>query len=117
LAHVIHHYRDAARLAPDKALALYAGREADYYARLNDDEDYLVVELRRIGWLQNSARVRRLAARITNASILVALAGPYVDPTIGGVGWALASSSLFAWLTSLFAGKLLARRWNPRAVE
>jgi tetratricopeptide (TPR) repeat protein len=117
LAHVIHHYRDAARLAPDKALALYAGREADYYARLNDDEDYLVVELRRIGWLQNSARVRRLAARITNASILVAVAGPYVDPTIGGVGWALASSSLFAWLTSLFAGKLLARRWNPRAVE
>ena len=47
LAHVIHHYRDAAFVAPDKALMVYARREADYYARLNDDEDYLSAELRR----------------------------------------------------------------------
>src|SRR5213075_2311234 len=37
LAHVIHHYRDAAQVAPDKALTMYARREGDYYARLNDD--------------------------------------------------------------------------------
>src|ERR1700682_3137904 len=94
LAHVIHYYNDGARLAPDKALAVFARREADYYARLNDDEDYLVAELRRINWLQNSTRVRQLAARVTNASILVALAASYIDPAIGGLGWALASSSL-----------------------
>ena len=113
LAHVIHYYRDAARLVMDKALAVYARREADYYARLNDDEDYLVVELRRISWLQNATRVRRLAARVTNASILFALAASYLDPTVGSLGWALASSSLFAWITSLFVGKFLASRWTP----
>jgi tetratricopeptide (TPR) repeat protein len=117
LAHVIHYYRDGARLAPDKALGVFARREADYYARLNDDEDYLVAELRRISWLQNSTRVRRLAARVTNASILIALAASYVDPTIGGLGWAIASSSLFAWLGSLAVGKLLANRWTPRIAE
>ena len=117
LAHVIHYYRDGARLAPDKALGVFARREADYYARLNDDEDYLVTELRRINWLQNSTRVRRLAARVTNASILVALAASYVDPTIGGLGWALASSSLFAWIASLVVGKVLANRWTPRPAE
>src|SRR5258708_21854436 len=53
LAHVIHHYPDPARLAPGKALPLYLGRKPDYYARLNIEEDYLVVELRRILWLQN----------------------------------------------------------------
>jgi hypothetical protein len=117
LAHVIHYYRDGARLAPDKALDVFARREADYYARLNDDEDYLVAELRRINWLQNSTRVRRLAGRVTNASILFALAASYLDPTIGGLGWALASSSLFAWIASLFAGKVLGSRWTSRPAE
>lgn len=117
LAHVIHYYRDGARLTLDKALGVFARREADYYARLNDDEDYLVAELRRINWLQNSTRVRRLAARVTNASILFALAGSYLDPTIGGLGWAFASSALFAWMASLAISKVLANRWTPRPAE
>ena len=117
LAHVILHYRDAAQMAPDKALALYARREADYYARLNDDEDYLSAELRRIDLLQNATRVRRVAARITNASILVALIGPYINPTIGGLGWSLASCSLFAWVAAFSLSKILADRRKPRPAE
>lgn len=114
LAHVIHQYREAARAASEKALAAYARREADYYALLNDDDDYLVSELRRINWLQHSLRVRRLAARVTNASILVALIGPYVESSIAGICWSLASSSLVAWISSLWAIKLLATRRRPR---
>lgn len=110
LAHVIHHYREAAQVAPDKALTAYARREGDYYARLNDDEDYLATELRRINWLQNTSRLRHLAARIANASILVALVGPYINPTLSSIGWSLASSSLVAWVSALFAGKLLSDR-------
>jgi tetratricopeptide (TPR) repeat protein len=114
LAHVIHQYRDAARAASEKALVGYARREADYYARLNDDDDYLTTELRRINWLQYSLRVRRLAARVTNASILVALIVPYIDPAVAGLCWSLASSALIAWILSLFAIKLLEKRRTPR---
>jgi tetratricopeptide (TPR) repeat protein len=114
LAHVIHQYRDAAFAASDKALGRVAIREADYYARLNDDDDYLDSELRRINWLQHSLKVRRLAARVTNASILVALVVPYVDEDIAGICWALASSSLLAWISSLFAIMLLGKRRTPR---
>lgn len=117
LAHVIHHYGDAAQMAPDKALTLYARREADYYARLNDDDDYLSAELRRIEWLQNATRVRRLAARITNASILVALIAPYLNSTISGLGWSLASCSLFAWIGAFSLSKVLADRRKPRTAE
>ena len=117
LAHVIHHYRDAARVAPDKALAGYARREGDYYARLNDDEDYLAMELRRIGWLQNVSRVRRLAGRAANVSILIALVGPYIDPTVSSIGWSLASSSLIAWVSTICAVKVLSDRRKPRPVE
>jgi hypothetical protein len=114
LAHVIHQYRDAAFAASDKALGRLAIREADYYARLNDDDDYLDSELRRINWLQHSLKVRRLAARVTNASILVALVVPYVDEDIAGICWAMASSSLIAWISSLFAIMLLGKRRTPR---
>jgi tetratricopeptide (TPR) repeat protein len=110
LAHVIHQYRNAAQSASEKALILYSRREADYYARLNDDDDYLSAELRRINWLQNSTRIRRLAARVTNASILVALAGPYLDSSIAGIGWWVASSSIVAWVSALFAIRILSER-------
>ncbi len=114
LAHVIHQYRDAAYSASEKALVAYARREADYYATLNDDGDYLASELRRINWLQHSLRVRRLAARVTNASILCALIVPYFDPTLEGLLWSLASSALVAWILSLFAIKILAKRRTPQ---
>jgi tetratricopeptide (TPR) repeat protein len=114
LAHVIHQYRDAAGAASDKALTRHAGREAEYYARLNDDDDYLASELRRINWLQHSLKVRRLAARVTNGSILVALVVPYFDSSVAGLCWSLASSSLIAWISSLFAIRLLTKRRTPR---
>jgi hypothetical protein len=114
LAHVIHQYREGARASSEKALVAYARREADYYALLNDDDDFLATELRRINWLQHSLRVRRLAARITNASILAALVSSYVEPSMGALCWSLASSSLVAWIASLFAIKLLAPRRRRR---
>ena len=112
--HVIHQYREAARSSTEKSLSAYARREADYYAQLNDDDDFLSVELRRINWLQNSLRIRRLAARVTNASILVALISPYVESSLAGICWSVASSSLVAWISSLFATKLLTHRRSPR---
>lgn len=117
LAHVIHQYRDAAHQASEKSLIRYARREADYYVRLNDDDDYLSAELSRINWLQTLTRGRRVAARVTHASILVALIGTYADQAIAGIGWALASSSLVAWLASLLVAKLLSSRRKPRPVD
>jgi tetratricopeptide (TPR) repeat protein len=115
LAHVIHHYDAAARIAPDESLARHARREAEYYARLNDDDDYLAAELRRIGWLQNLQRARRLAARMTLASVLVALMGPSFDESIESIGWSLASSSLIAWLGVSIVSRYFAPRRKPRA--
>ena len=114
LAHVIHHYDAAARIAPDEALARHARREAEYYARLNDDDDYLTAELRRIGWLQHLQRARRLAARMTLASVLLALTGPSFDGSLESVGWSLASSSLIAWLGVALISRYFASRRKPR---
>jgi tetratricopeptide (TPR) repeat protein len=117
LAHVIHHYNEAVRVAPDKAGARLARREADYYARLNDDEDYLAAELRRMNWLEGAGRVQRLTARLSFAALLIAVIGSSVDQAIAGLGWAFASSAIIGWSGSLVIRKLLAARGRAEASD
>lgn len=110
LAHVIHHYNDAARCAPDKATARLARCEADYYSLLNNDEEYLATELRRMNWLEGAGRVQRLTARVSFAALLVALLGSQIDPVVAGLGWAMASSSIAGWSGALIIRKFLTNR-------
>lgn len=110
LAHVIHHYHEAARVSSEQALARYARSEGDYYMQLNNDDDYLATELRRINWLQSVTRIRRLALRVTNASVLLAVIGGFIDPVAGSFGWSLASSALIIWVLSLFGTRMLFTR-------
>jgi tetratricopeptide (TPR) repeat protein len=117
LAHVIHHYNDAARVAPDKATARLARREADYYNLLNDDDDYLAAELRRMNWLEGAGRVQRLTARLSFAALLIALIGPSVDQVVAGLGWAFASSAIIGWSGSLLTRKLLTARGRPETSD
>ncbi|HSE16857.1 MAG TPA: hypothetical protein VLB46_07375 [Pyrinomonadaceae bacterium] len=113
LAHVIHHYQEAARVSSEQALARYARSEGEYYMQLNNDDDYLAAELRRINWLQNITRIRRLALRVTNASVLLALIGGFIDPVAGSLGWSLASSALIIWLLTLLGTHVLFERSKP----
>jgi tetratricopeptide (TPR) repeat protein len=117
LAHVIHHYNDAVRIAPDKASARLARREADYYSRLNNDEDYLAAELRRMNWLEGVSRVQRLTARVSFAALLIALVGSSIDQMVAGLGWALASSSIIGWSGSLITRKFLMTRGRVEASD
>jgi tetratricopeptide (TPR) repeat protein len=117
LAHVIHHYQEAARVSSEQALAHYARSEGEYYMQLNNDDDYLAAELRRISWLQTVTRVRRLALRVTNFSVLLALLGGFLDPVAAGVGWSFASSALIMWLLTVGATKMLFARSKPRSVD
>ena len=113
LAHVIHHYQEAARVSSEQALARYARSEGEYYMQLNNDDDYLAAELRRINWLQTITRIRRLALRVTNASVLLALIGGLIDPVAGSLGWSLASSALIIWMLTLLGTRLLFERSKP----
>src|SRR5215218_5616814 len=114
LAHVIHHYHEAARVSSEQALARYARSEGEYYMQLNDDDDYLATELRRINWLQTVTRIRRMALRMTNASVLLALAGGLIDPVAGSIGWSRASSALIIWVLPLAGTRILFERSKPQ---
>ena len=115
LAHVIHHYHEAARVTSEQSLARYARSEGDYYLQLNNDDDYLAAELRRINWLQSVTRIRRLALRVTNASVLLAVIGGFIDSVAGSLGWSVASSALIVWLLTLLGTRLLFTRSKQRS--
>ncbi len=117
LAHVIHHYHEAARVTSEQSLARYARSEGDYYMQLNNDDDYLAAELRRINWLQSVTRIRRLALRVTNASVLLAVVGGFVDPVAGSMGWSVASSALIVWLLTLLGTRMLFTRSKPQITQ
>lgn len=110
LAHVVHHYGAAARVAPDAALAQFAQREADYYTRLNADEDYLALEVRRITWLQQIQNAGRAAARVTFTAIAFALVMTFFDASFAALGWSLATSAAFIWIIAALAARHLAAR-------
>ena len=78
--------------------------------QLNNDDDYLAAELRRINWLQSITRIRRLALRVTNASVLLAVIGGFVDPVAGSLGWSLASSALIIWILTLLGTRIFFTR-------
>ncbi|HKS27143.1 MAG TPA: hypothetical protein VJS44_04960 [Pyrinomonadaceae bacterium] len=116
LAHVIHHYQSAARVAPDEAAARFARREADYYALLNDDDEYLSAELKRINWLQTLQVVRRWSGRLMLTSMVLAISGAFLDNLgfdLSSLGWSLTASSLAAWVVAHLLYKLLMRRRPP----
>lgn len=117
LAHVIHHYNDAVRCAPDKPTVRLARRESDYYSRLNNDEEYLAAELRRMNWLEGAGRIQRLTARVSFAALLMALIGSSIDQVVAGLGWAMASSSIIAWSGSLITRKFLSSRGRVEASD
>ena len=104
------------RCAPDKAAARLACRESDYYSRLNNDEDYLAAELRRMNWLEGAGRIQRLTGRVSFAALLMALIGSSIDQAVvAGLGWAMASSSIIAWSGSLLTRKFLSSRGRAEA--
>jgi hypothetical protein len=50
---------------------------------------------------------------VTNASVLLALIGGFVDPVAGSLGWSLASSALIIWLLTLAGTRMLFARSKP----
>lgn len=114
LAHVIHHYNGAARLVTDESLARFARGEADYYTRLNDDDDYLATELRRFGWLQQIGGARRISVRLTLASLMLLFVGVTLDDSLATLGWSFASVSITSWIVVTLAGRVLSHRRRTR---
>lgn len=111
IAHVIHNFSTAGRLAETPALRRWAAREVEYFSRLNEDDEYMELEISRVNLVDTLEKVKRAVFRMTLFGFPVILFGILVeDSLIANIGWAVSGVSLFVWVAVILLRNLLSSR-------
>lgn len=117
IAHVIHHFSTANRLAETPALRRWTQGESDYFSRLNDDDDYMEMEISRVNLLENLDGLKKTALRIALFGFPAILFGLLAeDNLIANVGWIVSAAAISVW-AGLFAGQNLLSSRVPIDLE
>lgn len=98
IAHVIHHFSTANRFAETPALRRWTQCETEYFSRLNDDEEYMDLEISRINMLEtleNSKKTTLKLALLGFPAILIGIV--FNESLIANIGWAVSAVSLLIW--------------------
>ncbi len=111
IAHVIHNFSTANRLAETPALRRWTQGEADYFTRLNDDDEYMELEVSRVNLLDNLESARKTSLRIAVLGFPAIVAGLILeDDLLTNLGWAVSAVSLLIWTALLLGLRLLSTR-------
>jgi tetratricopeptide (TPR) repeat protein len=98
IAHVIHHFSTANRLAETTSLRRWSQGEADYFTHLNDDDDYMEMEISRINLLETLENSKKTCLRLALFGFPAILVGLVLDDRlIADIGWAVSTVSLLVW--------------------
>jgi tetratricopeptide (TPR) repeat protein len=118
IAHVIHNFSAASDLAETPAVKRWTKHEIDYFSRLNDDEEYMELEISRMNLLDTLEMIKRSALRIAVFGLPVIVIGILVeDDLIANLGWAVSMISLIVWVAVILLGNMLSSRIPYDLVE
>lgn len=118
IAHVIHHFAAANRVAETPALRRWAGTEAEYFARLNDDEEYMEMEVARVNLLETVENSKRTALRIAYLAFPAVLFGVlFEDDLIANIGWAVSIVTLLIWVGLSTFARIISQRIPHHMIE
>ena len=111
IAHVIHYFNSANRIAETPALRRWSQNESDYFSHLNADEDYMEMEISRVNLLENLDNLKKTALRVALFGFPAIIFGLLVeDDLIANFGWAISSIAILAWAAFLASQNLLSSR-------
>jgi tetratricopeptide (TPR) repeat protein len=111
IAHVIHHFWAANRTGDTPSLRRWSRLEADYFARLNEDDEYMTMELSRVSLLEKIERGRRSCLRISLVGFPCILLGLLIeDFLIANIGWGVSITALTLWTTLTLCRQLMMSR-------
>ena len=99
IAHAIHHFSRSAEHAKPAALFHWARAEADYLRHLNDDEEYMELEIGRINLFDTFEGARRTTLKIFGFGLALVISGLLMSAELlANIGWAVSGVSLLIWL-------------------
>jgi tetratricopeptide (TPR) repeat protein len=114
IAHVIHQFSAADRLADSSALRRWARGEADYFSRLNDDEDYLELEISRMNLIERLERYQKTSLRAVLFGFPLILIGVVAEQfTLANIGWAISAIAIAFWFGMVLIQKFISSRIPP----
>jgi tetratricopeptide (TPR) repeat protein len=118
IAHVIHNFGIASRLAETPALKRWTQSENEYFARLNSDEEYMELEVSRVNMLETLENARKISLNIALFSFPLILFGLiFEEQFVTNVGWAISSVALLIWVGLILSRNLLSNRIPVELVE
>ncbi|HEY2866707.1 MAG TPA: tetratricopeptide repeat protein, partial [Pyrinomonadaceae bacterium] len=95
IAHAINYFARSAEFARPRSLSRWAQAEADYLRRINDDEEYMEVEIGRINLYDNFSAASRTAFKVFFFGLLVIPLGLLLASSlIADIGWAVSGVSM-----------------------
>ena len=118
IAHVIHHFGAAGRVAETPALRRWSRGEAEYFSHLNSDDEYMEMEISRVNLLDGVERSKRTTLRVAFLAFPAILIGVlFEDDLIANLGWAVSTVSLLIWTGLIITARMLAQRIPYELVE
>lgn len=118
LAHVVHNFNAASRLAESPAVRRWSKAEAEYFARLSNDGEYMEMELGRVNLLDALDRWKRTTLRLGIIGYPVIFIGLlFDDAVIANCGWVLSGGMLVLWTAILLATRVFSPRIAPELLE
>ncbi|HYJ91922.1 MAG TPA: hypothetical protein VEV84_11480 [Pyrinomonadaceae bacterium] len=111
IAHAINYFARSAEFARPKSLSRWAQAEADYLRRINDDDEYMEVEIGRINLFDNFDSARRTAFRVFFFGLLVISLGLLLgSDLITDIGWAVSGIAVLIALVATLMKNVFASR-------
>ncbi|MBX7054645.1 MAG: hypothetical protein K1X36_06790 [Pyrinomonadaceae bacterium] len=111
LAYVIHHFSAADRVSETPALRRWTRGEVEYFSNLNNDDEYLEMEIGRVEMLESLENLKRSSLRIALFGFPAIIVGIlFDDPLVANIGWAISAIALLTWTGMNIGVKLLAPR-------
>ena len=118
IAHVIHHFSTANRIAETPSLRRWTNGETEYFSHLNSDDEYMELEVSRVNMLETLERSQKTALRISSFAFPIVIAGLLLeDDLIANIGWAVTAVSLLIWTGMIVSVRLLSQRIPYDLVE
>ena len=111
LAHVIHNFAAAERTASTRSLQRWLRTEVDYFSHLNEDDEYMELEISRVNLLDTLDKTRRSSVRVALLGFIVIAFGLSLgDDLITEIGWAVSSISILLWTVTILMTRMLSPR-------
>jgi len=118
IAHVIHHFSTAGRIAETPSLRRWSRSEAEYFSHLNSDDEYMELEISRVNMLETVENSKKTVLRISFFAFPLIFVGVlFEDDMIANVGWAVSCVSLLIWAGLIMSTHLLGQRIPYELVE